>query len=125
MKHNHNHDNNPAAGLQLQPVRFDYTHPTATTGCVAGTFYDWQPAAQPMHPVGNGCWMKETTLAPGSYEYCLVVDGKFIPDPLALESVANPFGGRNSILTVASSPEASHLASAELSPLKKASKSKK
>jgi hypothetical protein len=30
------------------------------------------------------------------------VDGRWMPDPLARESVPNPFGGKNSILTVAS-----------------------
>jgi hypothetical protein len=38
-----------------------------------------------------------------------VVDGQWMPDPLAKETVPNPFGGRNSILKVASSPEAAHL----------------
>jgi len=31
--------------------------------------------------VGN--WWKETSLAPGTYEYCLVVDGPWLPDPKA------------------------------------------
>ena len=31
MKHNHNHDNAPDTGPQLRPVRFEFTHPTATT----------------------------------------------------------------------------------------------
>jgi len=53
-----------------------------------------------------------------------VVDGKWIPDPLAPESVPNPFGGRNSILHVASSPAAGHLADAEHLPLKNANNSK-
>ena len=52
--------------------------------------------------------MKETVLPPGTYEYCLVVDGHWIADPLAVETVPNPFGGRNSLLKVAASPEASH-----------------
>ena len=30
-------------------------------------------------------WWKETALAPGTYEYCLVVDGQWMPDPLARE----------------------------------------
>jgi hypothetical protein len=42
-----------------------------------------------------------------SYEYCLVVDGQWIPDPKAKETVGNPFGGRNSVLTVSPKPEAS------------------
>jgi 1,4-alpha-glucan branching enzyme len=124
MKHNHNHDNTPGAELQLVPVRFEFINPTATTVCVAGTFNHWQPEAKTLHSSGTGTWWKETSLAPGTYEYCLVVDGKWMPDPLARESVANPFGGRNSILHVASSPEAAHLADAENLPLKNINKPK-
>jgi 1,4-alpha-glucan branching enzyme len=122
MKHNLKHDNAPRAGLQLVPVRFEFTHPTATTVSIAGTFNDWHPAAKPMHPSGNGHWLKETALAPGTYEYCLVVDGQWMPDPLARETVPNPFGGKNSILKVASSPEDAHLDNAEHSPLKNTNK---
>jgi 1,4-alpha-glucan branching enzyme len=122
MKHNHNHDNAP--GPQLVPVRFEFTHPTATTVCIAGTFNHWQPEAKTLHSSGVGHWWKETSLAPGSYEYCLVVDGQWMPDPLARESVPNPFGGRNSVLKVASSPEATHRDDAQNSPLKNAIKQK-
>ena len=120
MKHNHNHDNASNAGPQLVPVRFEFTHPTATTVCVAGTFNQWQPEAKTLHPAGGGRWLKETALLPGTYEYCLVVDGQWMPDPLAKETVPNPFGGRNSVLNVASSPEAAHLADAETLLLKNA-----
>jgi 1,4-alpha-glucan branching enzyme len=124
MKHNHNHDNARSAGLQLQPVRFEFTHPTATTVCIAGTFNQWQPEAKTLHSTGVGHWWKETALAPGTYEYCLVVDGQWMSDPLARESVPNPFGGRNSVLKVASSPEAAHRDDAENLPLKNANKQK-
>jgi hypothetical protein len=63
-------------------------------------------------------------LTPGTYEYCLVVDGQWMPDPLARETVPNPFGGRNSVLNVASLPEAAHLADAETLLLKNATKQK-
>jgi 1,4-alpha-glucan branching enzyme len=81
MKHNHNHDNAQNAGLKLTPVRFEFTDPTARTVCIAGTFNHWQPEAKALHSSGVGNWWKETALAPGTYEYCLVVDGKWIPDP--------------------------------------------
>jgi 1,4-alpha-glucan branching enzyme len=119
MKHNHNHDNAPGPGLQLMPVRFEFTDRSATAVCVAGTFNNWQPEAKALHPDGAGKWWKETPLKPGDYEYCFVVDGQWIPDPLAQESVPNPFGGRNSILKVASAPEAARIAGAENLPLKK------
>ncbi len=124
MKNNHAHANARTADPQLALVRFEFTHPTATTVSVAGTFNDWHPTTKSMHPSGNGHWLKETTLAPGNYEYCLVVDGQWIPDPLAEISVPNPFGGRNSVLEVAASPEAAHLASAENLPLKNVNKPK-
>jgi len=124
MKHNHNHDNAPGTGTQLVPVRFEFTHPTATTVCVAGTFNHWQPEAKTLHTSGVGNWWKETALAPGIYEYCLIVDGKWMPDPLVQETVANPFGGRNSVLTVPSSSAAAHRAGAENLPLKNANKTK-
>ena len=124
MKHNHNHANACSATSQFVPVRFEYTDCKAATVSVAGTFNDWQPSTKPMHPIGSGHWRKETALAPGTYEYCLVVDGQWQPDPQARESVPNPFGGRNSILHVASSPEAAHLADAENLPLKNINKPK-
>jgi 1,4-alpha-glucan branching enzyme len=124
VKHNHNHDNARSADSQLVTVRFEFAHPTATTVCVAGTFNDWHPTTKSMHPLGNGRWLKETALAPGTYEYRLVVDGEWTPDPRAWDSVPNPFGGRNSILQVASSPEAAHLADAENTPLKNSPREK-
>ncbi|MEP6467686.1 MAG: glycogen-binding domain-containing protein [Parafilimonas sp.] len=116
MKHN----NNSPSEIQpaLQSVHFAFTAPNATTVCIAGTFDNWQPEAMRMHSIPDGGWVKEAKLAPGTYEYCLVVDGKYIPDPKALGTVSNPFGGRNSVLTVGSSVGATHLADAENLPLK-------
>jgi 1,4-alpha-glucan branching enzyme len=118
MKHNKNHDNAPNAGPQPVPVRFEFSHPTASTVTIAGTFNDWHPTAKAMHPSGNGGWLKETVLVPGTYEYCLVVDGRWMPDPLSAETVPNPFGGRNSILKVGHSPAPTHLGDADHVPLK-------
>lgn len=123
MKHKKTHDNGLGA-LRL-PVRFELTDATAVTVSVAGTFNDWHPTTKSMHPSGNGHWLKETSLAPGIYEYCLVVDGQWMPDPQARESVPNPFGGRNSVLRVPSSPQADHLADAANLPLRNAYKQKR
>ncbi len=99
----HNHDNAQSEDLQLEPVRFEFTHPTATSVSIAGTFNDWNPTTKSMQLLENGQWFGETALPPGTYEYLLVVDGQWIADPLATDYVPNPFGGRNSILEVASS----------------------
>jgi 1,4-alpha-glucan branching enzyme len=124
MKHHKNHDHAKSAGPQLVPVRFEFNHPTATAVCVAGTFNQWQPEAKSLHPVGCGYWLKETVLPVGTYEYCLVVDGQWMPDPLARETVPNPFGGKNSLLRVVTSPQAAHLADAESVPLKHSTRQK-
>lgn len=124
MKHNSKHDNAPNGNAQLVPVRFEFTHPTAKTVSVAGAFNNWQPEAKALHAAGAGNWWKETVLPPGTYEYCFVVDGQWIPDPLAKDSVPNPFGGRNSILKVSGPTPDSQSAPMENSPLKKPSKKK-
>ncbi len=118
MKHNKNHDNAQSTEPQLVPVHFTFSHPTAVAVCIAGTFNDWNPTSKPMHSSGAGNWRKESSLAPGTYEYCLVVDGLWVPDPLAKGTVPNPFGGRNSVLDVANSPEAAHRVDATDLPLK-------
>lgn len=80
-------------------VHFELTHPSATDVCVAGTFNDWRPEKGRMKR-DRGKWTRDLTLDPGTYEYRLVVDGRWIADPLAEHSVLNPFGERNSLLTV-------------------------
>jgi len=92
------------AGLKLTPVRFEYADPTAKTVCLAGSFNHWRPEARQLQSSGAGNWWEDTVLAPGTYEYCFVVD------------VGNPFGGRNSVLHVAVSTEAAHLADAQNVP---------
>ena len=118
MKQDKNHDNAPGAEIHLVSVQFAFSHPTAVTVCIAGNFNDWNPTSKPMHSSGTGKWWKTTSLPPGSYEYCLVVDGKWMPDPLARGTVPNPFGGNNSILKVASSPGEGHRIDAGELPLK-------
>lgn len=66
--------------------------------------------------------MERATLAAGTNEYCFVVDGQWIPDPLANQTVPNPFGGMNSILKVYNSPQVAHRANGMTSPLKNANK---
>ena len=79
---------------------FEFSHPTAVTISVAGSFNDWRPGAAPLISMGAGRWIKALVLPPGTYEYRLVVDGEWMPDPRAEEAAPNPFGGLNSILRV-------------------------
>lgn len=97
--------NTAAGSLQEEMVHFEFTHPTASVLGVAGTFNKWRPHITPMMQWGDGRWMAEVFLVPGVYEYCLVVDGAWMADPLVKESVPNRFGGRNSVLRVIGSSE--------------------
>jgi hypothetical protein len=45
-------------------------------------------------------WKATVALPPGRYEYRFVVDGQWISDPNATESVGNNFGGTNSVIVV-------------------------
>jgi len=81
-------------------VRFELCRPSARRVCLAGSFNGWDPDVMPMTASGHGTWARELALGPGRYEYCFVVDGEWTKDPGAAESVANPFGGFNSVLTI-------------------------
>ena len=93
----------PESGQKQIPVRFEFKDPTALSVAVAGTFNDWDPKKHSLHHDGDGRWVRDTRLNPGQYEYCMVVDGHWMPDPEARDSRPNPFGGRNSVLTVTAS----------------------
>jgi 1,4-alpha-glucan branching enzyme len=81
-------------------VSFELVRPEAKNVYVAGDFNDWKPERAPLAPAGNGRWVGDLAIKPGRHEYLFVVDGEWMPDPNARESVQNPFGGRNSILGV-------------------------
>ncbi len=81
-------------------ISLELVQPGAKTVCVAGSFNEWKPESTPLNQVGNGRWIGDLKVHPGRYEYLFVVDGQWLPDPNAKETVENPFGGRNSVLSV-------------------------
>src|SRR5258707_1081264 len=62
-------------GQVSQSVRVEFNHPTAISVAIAGTFNDWRPEASQIVAFGDGRWLKELVLPPGTYEYLLVADG--------------------------------------------------
>ncbi|HUS35531.1 MAG TPA: glycogen-binding domain-containing protein [Verrucomicrobiae bacterium] len=107
---------------ELVPIQFEFNNPEAVTVHVAGTFNAWSERASPLTRGYGGRWARAMALEPGDYEYCLVVDGRWILDPMNQVSVHNSYGGRNSVLTVPESKQASHLIDAEHEPLQLAKK---
>lgn len=94
--------NRHSNGTGHHAVHVEFSDPTATAVAIAGTFNDWRPEATPMIEVSQGRWRKELTLPPGTYEYLLVVDGRWLADPLARATTPNPFGSVNSVIRVQS-----------------------
>ena len=84
----------------LSRVVLEFVNPAAQQVLVAGSLNEWKPELSPLMAAGDGRWTCNLKLGPGRHEYLFVVDGQWLPDPNAKESVENPFGGRNSVLTV-------------------------
>lgn len=92
-------------GQASQALRVAFNNTEARAVALAGSFNDWRPESTPMVQVGDGRWLKELVLPPGTYEYLIVADGKWMPDPSVKESVPNPFGGVNSLATIPKHPD--------------------
>ena len=104
MRNNKKHKSN-GNGTSAQAVQVRFSHLQAGAVAIAGTFNDWRPDASPMVLMGDGQWLKDLVLPPGTYEYLFVADGKWLADPMAKKTVPNPFGGVNSVITV---PDSKH-----------------
>lgn len=86
------------AGLTTVVIEFD----SADAGSVfiAGEFNAWSPDADEMTRGEDGVFRVTLELEPGTYEYKFVVDGTWVEDPANPDGVDDPYGGRNSLLTV-------------------------
>lgn len=67
---------------------------------LAGDFNDWVPDRDIETRRINGNWQKVFTVEPGVYEYQLLVDGQWKPDPTNAMEVPNERDGVNSVLRV-------------------------
>jgi 1,4-alpha-glucan branching enzyme len=81
-------------------VTLSLDRPDAGEVFVAGTFNQWDPTADALTKGSDGIWRTTIELEPGSYEYKFVIDGNWEADPENPESVPDPYGGENSVLTV-------------------------
>jgi 1,4-alpha-glucan branching enzyme len=82
-----------------KPVEFISKQLQAQSVAIAGTFNKWDPQRTSLRKERDA-WKITLWLPPGRYEYRFVVDGQWLSDPAAKESVPNPFGGVNSIVVV-------------------------
>jgi 1,4-alpha-glucan branching enzyme len=85
---------------QTVKVTFALLEPHAKRVALCGGFNAWSPDATPMNRQNDGLWETSFALPPGRYEYKFVVDGHWIPDPLAHENFWNQHGTLNSVVEV-------------------------
>ena len=67
---------------------------------LTGDFTLWAKDKVRLTPTVGGDWITVLELAPGNYQYRLIVDGEWRDHPEA-PKIGNPFGTQNCVLTVA------------------------
>jgi hypothetical protein len=93
-----------AAAPALYAAPFTYIDRNARSVAVVGSFNDWDPTKGVLSQSSDSVWSGNIMLAPGRYEYQLVVDGKWIADPSAQQRSESEFGTANSVLMVSPVP---------------------
>ncbi len=89
-------------GSLLQPVVLEFQSPGEQDVQLVGDFNNWGRDAVPVQAERrDGRWVFRMALAPGSYQYAYLIDGKrWLPDPGAPGIIPDGFGGENSLLYV-------------------------
>lgn len=87
----------------LVHVPFAVEIPGAREVALAGDFNGWSPDAGRLAKKADGRWAVDLVLAPGEYQYRLVVDGEWRDHAEARRRVGNAFGTQNCILEVPAS----------------------
>ncbi len=83
-----------------QEILFTFEASSARSVYLTGNFNRWSATENPMRKDRSGTWTTRISLKPGNYQYKFVIDGTWQEDPRANASADNPFGTRNSIITV-------------------------
>jgi len=90
----------PAPVSTLKKVPLKIKADGAREVVLTGDFTQWAKDKIRLTPTAGGEWITVLELAPGRYQYRLIVDGEWRDHPEA-PKVGNPFGTQNCILTVA------------------------
>jgi hypothetical protein len=83
---------------------FTYVNRNAKSVSIVGSFNDWDSTRNVLAQTSDSVWSTNIMLAPGRYEYQLMVDGKLIPDPSAQRTAESEFGAANSVVIVGAVP---------------------
>jgi DNA-directed RNA polymerase subunit RPC12/RpoP len=85
---------------RIYNVEFAVNAPNALTVGLAGEFNNWSSTASPMHKRPDGKWAITLPLPAGRYQYKLIVDGMWIPDPMNPNQADNYSGGKDSVVVI-------------------------
>ncbi|MFH1502367.1 MAG: glycogen-binding domain-containing protein [Candidatus Eisenbacteria bacterium] len=88
----------PAAALVTVDIAVELEG--ATEVFVAGDWNGWEPTEHRLEAGDDGFYRVTLELRPGTYEYKLIIDGTWVEDPGNPNTVPDPYGGVNSVLTV-------------------------
>jgi 1,4-alpha-glucan branching enzyme len=96
----------PVTGVAKAPqfgtngVTFTYAGPGSAVA-LCGSFNDWAITTDPMKQQSDGTWAITKKLAPGTYTYKFLIDGKtWKTDAANKATQEDDFGGQNSVLIV-------------------------
>jgi 1,4-alpha-glucan branching enzyme len=81
-------------------VEISLYFPEAMSVYVAGEFNGWDTQSLPMKKDKDGVWRSKIKLLPGRHEYKLFADNGWIENLPGAETIPNPFGTQNFIISV-------------------------
>jgi 1,4-alpha-glucan branching enzyme len=90
----------PKGQITKRKVIFKVRASAAKDVILVGDFNNWNPHDYPMEKDDEGFWKVTVWLAPGRYEYKLLIDGRWWEDIKGVNSIQNPFGTLNKLLYV-------------------------
>jgi len=89
----------PVSALKKVPLRVRAEG--AKEVILTGDFTQWAKDKVRLTPAASGEWTAQLELAPGEYQYRLIVDGEWRDHAEAARRVPNTFGTQNCVLVVA------------------------
>ncbi len=91
----------PASVSPLKKVPLKIKAEGAKEVVLTGDFTQWAKDKVRLTPTAGGEWITVLELAPGEYQYRLIVDGEWRDHADAPKRIGNPFGTQNCVLIVA------------------------
>jgi hypothetical protein len=91
----------PASAPAMKKIPLKVKAEGAKEVVLTGDFTQWAKDRIRLTPTSGGEWITVLELAPGDYQYRLIVDGEWRDHPDAPKRIGNPFGTQNCVLTVA------------------------